>query len=125
MMVLPMVTAVTCPCALTVATDGLLLFQVNAVDCPGDSDTVALSNCVCPMPSESCVKVVPAGIRLRPWHLRYAPPSELDAMAERAGLTLAWRHADWDAAPFGDDAGVHVSAYHRGNVRHVLPPGSE
>ncbi len=64
------------------------------------------------------------GIRLRPWHLRYAPPAELDAMAAAAGLALAWRHADWEQTPFGPDAGVHVSAYGRGNVRTVLPPGS-
>jgi SAM-dependent methyltransferase len=71
------------------------------------------------------IHVTEAGIRLRPWHLRYAPPSELDAMADAAGLTLAWRDADWDGAPFGPDAGVHVSAYRRGNVRTVLPPGPE
>ena len=71
------------------------------------------------------IHVTEAGIRLRPWHLRYATPSELDAMAEGAGLTIAWRHADWGGAPFGPDAGVHVSAYRRGNVRDVLPPGSE
>jgi len=68
--------------------------------------------------------ITEAGIRLRPWHLRYARPRELDAMADAAGLSLAWRHADWEETPFGPDAGVHVSGYHRGNVRTVLPPGS-
>jgi SAM-dependent methyltransferase len=70
------------------------------------------------------VHITDRGIRLRPWHLRYAPPEELDAMAAEAGLTLTWRCADWAETPFGPDAGVHVSAYHRGNVRSVLPPGS-
>ena len=42
------------------------------------------------------IHVTEQGIRLRPWHLRYADPAELDAMAEAAGLALAWRHADWD-----------------------------
>ena len=70
------------------------------------------------------VHITEEGIRLRPWHLRYTRPGELDAMAEDAGLTLAWRRADWSDAPFGPDAGVHVSAYGRGNVRTVLPPGS-
>ena len=70
------------------------------------------------------IHVTEQGIRLRPWHLRYARPAELDAMAEAAGLSLAWRHADWVETPFGPDAGVHVSAYRRGNVRTVLPPGS-
>jgi SAM-dependent methyltransferase len=70
------------------------------------------------------VHITEQGIRLRPWHLRYARPTELDAMAEGAGLALAWRRADWSDAPFGPDAGGHVSAYRRGNVRTVLPPGS-
>ena len=70
------------------------------------------------------VHITEGGIRLRPWHLRYASPLELDAMAEAAGLRLLWRHADWVETPFGPDAGVHVSAYGRGNVRTVLPPGS-
>lgn len=71
------------------------------------------------------IHVTEGGIRLRPWHLRYATPSQLDAMAEAAGLHLAWRHAGWDSTPFGPDSGVHVSAYRRGNVRDVRPPGSE
>jgi SAM-dependent methyltransferase len=70
------------------------------------------------------VHITEAGIRLRPWHLRYATPDELDAMADRAGLTPAWRHADWAGRPFGPDATVHVSGYHRGIVRDVRPPGS-
>jgi SAM-dependent methyltransferase len=70
------------------------------------------------------IHVTEQGIRLRPWHLRYAVPAELDAMAEQAGLCLAWRRADWADAPFGPDSGVHVTAYRRGNVRSVLPPGS-
>lgn len=70
------------------------------------------------------IHVTEAGIRLRPWHLRYAAPDELDAMAEAAGLKLAWRHAGWDGSPFGPDAGVHVSAYRGGSVRGVRSPGS-
>lgn len=70
------------------------------------------------------VTITEAGIRLRPWHLRYARPAELDAMAEAAGLSLAWRHADWGGTPFGTGSAVHVSAYGRGNVRAVLPPTS-
>jgi SAM-dependent methyltransferase len=70
------------------------------------------------------IHVTEAGIRLRPWHLRYAFPEQLDAMAEACGLRLAWRHAGWDGSPFGPDSSVHVSAYGRGNVRSVRPPGS-
>ena len=64
------------------------------------------------------VQLTEAGIRLRPWHLRYAGPAELDTMAGTAGLELAWRRAGWDDRPFGPDAGVHVCAYRRGNVSH-------
>jgi SAM-dependent methyltransferase len=70
------------------------------------------------------VHITEGGIRLRPWHLRYAPPAELDEMADQAGLALAWRHADWEGRPFGADATVHVSAYRRGIVRDVRPTGS-
>jgi SAM-dependent methyltransferase len=71
------------------------------------------------------IHLTDGGIRLRPWHLRYATPSQLDAMAEAAGLALAWRHGDWDERPFGTESSVHVSAYRRGNVRSVRPPGSD
>jgi SAM-dependent methyltransferase len=57
------------------------------------------------------VHVTEAGIRLRPWHLRYATPEQLDGMAADAGLALAWRDAGWSGEPFTDDSGVHVSAY--------------
>jgi hypothetical protein len=62
------------------------------------------------------VHVTEAGIRLRPWHLRYATPAQLDAMAADAGLVLAWRAAGWEGEPFTEDADVHVSAYRRGSV---------
>ena len=70
------------------------------------------------------IHVTEAGIRLRPWHLRYAAPVELDAMAAAAGLHLEWRDGGWDGSPFDDSAGVHVSGYGRGNVRSVRSPGS-
>ncbi len=70
------------------------------------------------------IHVTEAGIRLRPWHLRYATPEQIDAMAQAAGLDLAWREAGWDGTAFGPESGVHVSAYRRGNVRDVRPPGS-
>ena len=61
------------------------------------------------------VHVTEAGIRLRPWHLRYATPEQLDDLAASAGLSLAWRAAGWCEEPFTDESGVHVSAYQRGN----------
>ncbi|MDP1818430.1 MAG: class I SAM-dependent methyltransferase [Acidimicrobiales bacterium] len=63
------------------------------------------------------VHVTEAGIRLRPWHLRYATPDQLDALAAAAGLELAWRAAGWAGEPFTDDSAAHVSAYRRGRFR--------
>ena len=52
-------------------------------------------------------------------------PRELDAMAEAAGLALAWRHADWDGRRRSDPTRASTCPrYRRGNVRAVLPPGS-
>ena len=62
------------------------------------------------------VHVTEAGIRLRPWHLRYASPAQLDDLAADAGLHLAWRFAGWEDEPFTDESGVQVSAYQRGSV---------
>ncbi|MGE5827720.1 MAG: class I SAM-dependent DNA methyltransferase [Micromonosporaceae bacterium] len=42
---------------------------------------------------------------------RYAWPSELDLMAELAGLRLVERWADWGRAEFTDDSQSHVSVW--------------
>ncbi|MGI8756378.1 MAG: class I SAM-dependent methyltransferase [Acidimicrobiales bacterium] len=57
------------------------------------------------------VDITEAGIRLRPWHIRWSTPDQLDAMAAEAGLTLADRWADWRRSPFHADAPAHVSHY--------------
>lgn len=57
------------------------------------------------------VDITEAGIRLRPWHIRWATPVQLDEMAAAAGLARVERWAGWDRAPFGDDAATHVSVY--------------
>ncbi len=59
----------------------------------------------------STISITEAGIRLRPWHIRYARPEELDAMAGAAGLVLASRHAGWRGELFHDDSSTHVSIY--------------
>jgi SAM-dependent methyltransferase len=84
----------------TLATDRVVL-RVSRQD-PG-AQTVAGQH----------VEITERGIRLRPWHLRYAPPEELDAMAAAAGLTLVSRHGDWAGAPFDDDSTAHVTVYAR------------
>ncbi len=44
---------------------------------------------------------------------RYVWPSELDLMAQLAGLTLAERWADWDRSPFTSDSRKHISVWSR------------
>ena len=59
------------------------------------------------------VVVTEAGVKLYPVNIRYAFPSELDLMAELAGLRLRDRWAGWSREPFGKDSGIHVSVYAR------------
>lgn len=49
--------------------------------------------------------------RLFPVPQRYAWPSELDLMAQLAGLTRQHRWAGWDRSPFTADSTQHVSVY--------------
>jgi hypothetical protein len=49
------------------------------------------------------------GMHLRPVALRYSWPSELDLMAEQAGLRLRERSSGWDRRPFDSSSGGHVS----------------
>lgn len=44
---------------------------------------------------------------------RYVWPSELDLMAELAGMTLEARWADWDRSPFTDESQSHVSVWRK------------
>jgi SAM-dependent methyltransferase len=54
------------------------------------------------------------GVRTWPVHLRYCYPSELDLMAEAAGLRLEQRWGGWDREPFTGDSVKHVSVYAAG-----------
>ena len=53
------------------------------------------------------------GTHLRPVALRYSWPSELDLMAQQAGLRLRERYSGWDRQPFDSDSDSHVSVYQR------------
>jgi SAM-dependent methyltransferase len=55
-------------------------------------------------------------VRMFPVAMRYSWPSELDLMAELAGLTLRERYADWSRAPFGPESRGHVSVYERSDT---------
>lgn len=50
-------------------------------------------------------------IQLYPYALRYAYPSELDLMAEIAGLNLVARYGDYERAKFSKTSSMHVSVY--------------
>jgi len=51
------------------------------------------------------------GIRLYPVKIRYVWPSELDLMAQLAGLELRHRWANWRKEPFTSSSTAHVSVY--------------
>jgi SAM-dependent methyltransferase len=53
------------------------------------------------------------GTTLRPLRLRYCWPSELDLMAQLAGMRLRERFHDWDRSPFTAASRKHISVYER------------
>ncbi|MEN8159072.1 MAG: class I SAM-dependent methyltransferase [Myxococcota bacterium] len=60
---------------------------------------------------ESHVSLSPSGVRLNPVVQRYAWPSELDLMAELAGLRLLERWGGWGREPYQSGSRAHVSVY--------------
>jgi SAM-dependent methyltransferase len=52
-------------------------------------------------------------VRLRPWRIRVAEPSELDRWAAEAGLLLDQRWADWERHDYDPHGAGHVSVYRR------------
>ena len=52
-------------------------------------------------------------IRLYPIEIRYAWPSELDLMAQLAGLRLRQRWSNWQREPFTSESTKHISVYER------------
>jgi SAM-dependent methyltransferase len=57
------------------------------------------------------VDITQGGIRLRPWRIRYLTPTQLDRLAEGAGLVLEARWSSWAADAFDEASGTHVSVY--------------
>ncbi len=53
------------------------------------------------------------GVRLYPVKLRYAWPSELDLMAQLAGISLKHRWGTWRKDAFSQEHGRHISVYQR------------
>ena len=65
------------------------------------------------MLEESHVSLSRRGVRLNPVVQRYAWPSELDLMAQIAGLRLKGRWGGWSHEPFDSNSSMHVSVYGR------------
>ena len=57
------------------------------------------------------VDISETGIRLRPWHIRWSTPEQLDALAAEAGLHLSERWATWSGEPFDETSTSHISVY--------------
>jgi len=53
------------------------------------------------------------GIKLYPVNIRYAWPSELDLMAELAGLKLNERWGGWDKQAYTSSSAFHISVYEK------------
>ena len=64
------------------------------------------------------------GVRLRPWSIRYATPTQLDVVAGAAGFVLEHRWEAFGGTPFGEDSARHVSVYRvaGGNARPADGP---
>jgi hypothetical protein len=59
------------------------------------------------------------GTRMVPHFMRYAWPSELDLMAQLAGLERRERWAWWDRSPFTADSKSHVTVYAHAGQRNT------
>ena len=57
------------------------------------------------------VVIIEGNVRLYPVQIRYAWPSELDLMAQLAGLRLCERWSNWQRKPFSSESMHHISIY--------------
>lgn len=82
-------------------------------DVTEDSATVELSrhDAAAQRVTTQIVTFDAGGTHLHPVAIRYAWPSELDLMAQQAGLRLKERYSDWTRQPFGSASGKHISVY--------------
>jgi len=113
--------------ASTLAPDGSLVIEAitgtSLADSPGQSVGVSrmttselvLSATMVDHDAQTIqgqhVDITDAGVKLRPWLLRWTTPDQLDEIAGAAGLALAERHADWNGGRFGDESDQHISVY--------------
>lgn len=59
------------------------------------------------------IRITEQGTKLVPLPMRYAWPSEIDLMAQLAGLTLVNRWGGWARVPFDASSKRHVSVYRK------------
>ena len=59
------------------------------------------------------VVITDGNVRLYPVQIRYVWPSELDLMAQLAGLRLRDRWSNWQREPFTSESGKHISIYQK------------
>jgi SAM-dependent methyltransferase len=59
------------------------------------------------------VVITDGNVRLYPVQIRYAWPSELDLMAQLAGLRLRERWSSWKRDSFTSESGKHISIYQK------------
>lgn len=57
------------------------------------------------------VDITEEGIKMRPWLLRWTTPSQLDELAQEAGLKLFERYADWTQGSFSTSSELAISVY--------------
>ncbi len=87
--------------------------RVEVLEVTEDSATIEVYSCDAATQRSISQKITFSrqGIQLRPHMERYCWPSELDLMAEQAGLRLEHRYADWDRNHFDSDSRAHISVY--------------
>jgi SAM-dependent methyltransferase len=86
---------------------------VSAIDDDGIRIEAALYDPVAQRVKAQVISMSETGSRFYPLQVRYCWPSELDLMAQLAGLQLEQRWGGWNEEPFTAASGGHVSVYRK------------
>ncbi len=87
--------------------------SVAGIDVDGVRMDLSRHDPVAQQVTSQVVYLSDGSIDMRPIKLRYAWPSELDLMAQLAGMRLHARWSDWNRSPFDASSANHVSVYVR------------
>jgi SAM-dependent methyltransferase len=85
--------------------------DADAVSEDGATFTLTVHDAAAQRITKQHVTLDGRGTRLLPVAMRYCWPSELDLMAQLAGLRLRERHSDWNRTAFGSTSRGHISVY--------------